>query len=215
MERTTVTFTALLVVALCVGCGSVHAGKTTRLHPLKQYRIEYQQSGTMSGTVIQACRNWCNEQVEITDATMSMMGITQKSKTRTVTVRDKVYSVDLTTGRATVTKNPMYERIAQQMREAGDDPEKVTQSWLDAMGFKSTGKTRNIAGETCTDYTGMNGMATSCLTKDGLMLRMETMGLVQVATAVNRKSGGEDADYALPENPQELQVPQFGLPGAQ
>ena len=138
------TMTTITVV------GFAYADDDLHLHPVEQYRISYEQTGMMEGTIERGCRNWCNEQVEINDTSLSMMGITQKTHTRALTIRDKIYSVNLETGKTTVTQNPMYGIISQQLQDSGNDPQQVAQTWLDAMGLENTGNTRTIAGETCT-----------------------------------------------------------------
>ena len=199
--------TALFGIGLAVIVGCADAESELRLHPVEHYRIQYEQTGMMTGTVERGCRSWCAEQVEITDTTMSMMGITQKTRTRAVTVRDKIYNINLENGKATVTTNRMYDMIVQQIENSGNDPKQVGEAWLNAMGFSSTGNERTIAGETCIDYSGMGGVATSCMTEDGLMLRTEAMGMVQTATAVDRSGGGSSADYEIPADAQSIQIP--------
>ncbi|HAD09456.1 MAG TPA: hypothetical protein DCF62_08255 [Porticoccaceae bacterium] len=199
--------TAMLGIGIAATIDYADAESDLRLHPVEHYRIQYEQTGMMTGTIERGCRNWCAEQVEITNTTVSMMGVTQKTRTRAVTVGDKIYNINLENGKATVTTNPMYATIVQQIKNSGNDPKQVAKAWLKAMGFSSTGNARAIAGETCTDYTGMGGMATSCMTDDGLMLRTEAMGMVQTATDVDRSSGGNSADYQIPTNAQAVQIP--------
>ncbi len=172
-----------------------------RLHVLEAFWVLYQQEGPMmKGEILSQCRNWCNERAETRKIKISMGAMTQHQNTRSVTIKDKIYNTDLDTGRSTVVNNPMYESIAKTVKEKG--VKDLHESMLSAWGFKPTDTVRKIAGETCRDYTSEQMMGvTNCFTDDGIALRTEAPGMVQVAIELQRNDPGDEAAYRIPENP--------------
>ncbi len=172
-----------------------------RLHVLEAFWVKYQQDGPMmKGEILSQCRNWCNERAETRKIKISMGAMTQHQNTRSVTIKDKIYNTDLDTGRTTVANNPMYESFVKTVEEKG--AQDLHESILSAWGFKPTDTVRKIAGETCRDYTSEQMMGvTNCFTDDGIALRTEAPGMVQVAIELQRNDPGDEAAYRIPENP--------------
>jgi hypothetical protein len=171
-----------------------------QLHVLEAYWVKYKLNSTMmKGEIIEQCRSWCNERSEIKKIKISMGAMTQYQNTRTVTIKDKIYNTDLDTGRTTVVTNPMYESVVRSVKEKGiKDSYK---SILSSLGFQPTDNIRKIAGETCRDYISKQMMGvTNCYTDDGVALRIESPGTVQVAVEFRRNDPGDKDAYKIPKN---------------
>ena len=187
---------------------SISSAEDVRLHPLETFSVKYSHEGMMSGESKQQCRNWCNEMVNTINQTMSMMGITQNTNQKTITIRDKIYNIDLDKGTVTEATNPMYDTMVQASQNNGADPMAFAQQWMDALGYQATGNSRTILGESCQDYTSPQLMgSTVCMTEDGLTLRMamdmgQRMSSVQTAIEIKRNDPGEDVDYEIPAGAQ-------------
>ena len=203
----------LILVMIVCGLATYASAGELRLHELKAFWVKYLQKGTMmKGEVISQCRNWCNEQVETRKIKISMGAMTQNQNTRVLTIKDKIYTTDLDTGRATVAANPMYESVAKTVKEKG--VKDLNKSLLSAWGFKPTDTVRTIAGETCRDYVSEQMMGVkNCFTDDGIALRTEGPGMVQEAVEIKRNDPGDIAAYQIPKNP--VQPAAQGQPGMQ
>jgi hypothetical protein len=171
IKRTAQTALALFLAA----SSSASLAADTRLHPLEAYWIKYSQERMMkSGEIVQQCRKWCNEMAEATKLTMSMGGFSQSPNKKAITIRDTIYNIDLDKGTVTETPNPMNDSLVQSLKTNGNDPAAIMQAWLQVLGYQSTGNTRTVAREKCTDYTNSQLMgSTTCLTDDGLALHTE------------------------------------------
>ncbi len=216
-----VTRTVQIALGLFIAASSsVSLAADTRLHPLEAYWIKYSQEGMMqSGEIVQQCRNWCNEMAETTKTTMSMGGFSQSTNQKSITIRDTIYNVDLDKGTVTKTANPMYDSLVQSLQNSGNDQTAMMQAWLKALGYQSTGNTRTVAGETCTDYTSAQLMgSTTCLTDDGLALYTEVavagmQPMVRKAVEVRRNDPGKAEDYGIPKGSTPAAVKQpAGMP---
>ena len=131
--------------------------------------------------------------------------MTQVQNSRSVTIKDKIYNIDLDTGRTTVVRNPMYESMVKSAKRKG--VKDLNESMLSAWGFRPTDKVRTIAGEKCRDYISEQMMGvTNCFTDDGLALRTEAPGLVQVAVEFKRNDPGDETAFEIPKNPVQLET---------
>lgn len=169
-----------------------------RLHALEAYWVRYTLEGMMQGEVLEQCRNYCNERAETRKTSMSIGGMNQAQNQRTLTVRDEVYTVNEDTGTVTKTSNPMYQTLVDQVKANGT--EATYKTWMKSFGYEVTGNQREIAGETCEDYSSAQMMgATTCLTDDGLMLRTEVAGSIQTAAEVHRGAPQDLAAFEIPD----------------
>ncbi|MDX1708640.1 MAG: hypothetical protein R3274_08575 [Desulfobacterales bacterium] len=198
---------SILIVVIFVGLFAHFAwADDVRLHVLRDFWIKYKQDGMMmKGEIISQCRNWCNEAAETRKIKISAGGMTQYQNTRSVTIKDKIYNTDLDTGRTTVVSNPMYESIVESVKRKGTKD--LNASILSAWGFRPTDNVRKIAGETCRDYISdqMTGV-TNCFTDDGMALRTEAPGMVQVAVEFRRNDPGDETAYEVPKNPVQPEI---------
>ena len=129
-----------------------------------------------------------------------MGSMAQHQNTRVLTIKDKIYTTDLDTGRTTVAANPMYASVVKTVKEKG--VKDLNKSLLSAWGFKPTDTVRKIAGETCRDYISEQMMGVkNCFTDDGIALRTEGPGMIQEAIEVKRNDPGDVAAYKIPKGP--------------
>ncbi len=201
MDKRRILFLAIIVSLFAVNAWA----DDVRLHPLREFWIKYKQDGMMmKGEIISQCRNWCNEAAETKKIKISTGGMTQVQNSRSVTIKDKIYNTDLDTGRTTVVRNPMYESIVKSVKRKG--VKDLNESMLSAWGFRPTDNVRTIAGEKCRDYKSDQMMGvTNCYTDDGLALRTEAPGMVQVAIEFKRNDPGDETAYEIPNNPVQLE----------
>jgi len=64
---------------------------------------------------------------------------------------------------------------------------------MDALNMQDTGEDKTIAGTKCNILTSQFG--SGCYTDNMIMLEQDVMGMKQVATKVDLKSGGPDSGY--------------------
>ena len=174
--------------------------------------ITYEQTGSMSGQVIE-CGQDLATTYSIETLEMSMLGITQSQNRHVIRRNGEIISWDLDTLMGTRTDDPMAGVV-------NGDPEEVAATFISAMGFSPTGDTKSIVGETCKVYTSAQ-MGQVCLTEDLLLLEQTFGGVgpasfTRTATALDRSSSGDPANYEVPDNVtiQQVNLGGFGLPSA-
>lgn len=184
------TFT-LAAIGLCLGTTTLAHAADQQFHPLEQYCVWYEHTGTMMTGESQMCmRKHGQESFTISQTGISMMGITQNQNTHTITIGDKIYNINLDTMTGTETTNPMYEGLSNA------DPEDLTAKIMAGLGLTDTGQDKDIAGVTCNILSSAQ-MGSACFTDDMIMLEQDIMGNTQTATQVDLDSGGDDANYNL------------------
>ncbi|MDP9140968.1 MAG: hypothetical protein M3O62_09275 [Pseudomonadota bacterium] len=187
---------ALLAAALISPSGYAAADSSVRLHPLKAYTVEYRLEGQNAGTETYHLGDYGRRTATITDSTMKVFGIENRTHTRTVTEGDKVTTYDLARKTATTTTNPMHAQVAASMK--GRDAQEAGMEMIRAMGFSPSGERDTIAGEACEIWTGQLGR--TCFTRDAITLKVETtmagVTIRKVATAVRRGDAGPGSAYS-------------------
>ncbi len=165
---------------------------TLKLHPLKQYCVEYNHEGTLSGTSKQCIRDWGAETFTIENLKVGFAGITQDQNAHKIVIGKKVYNIDPSKMTGTVTDNPFYDALSQA------DPENLSNSMMNALQMEDTGEDKEVAGTMCNVMKSAQ-VGSACFTDDMVMLEQDVMGVRQIATSVDLSSGGSDADYRLYE----------------
>jgi len=204
--------TTFLSTTLVLACAASADPGWPKMHPLEKGCVTYQMSGQMqSGTVTRCHRNYAYESYEIQNVTIGLAGFSQTQTTHTITIGNTIYAINLATNTATKTENPMYDGLADALKNTS--PEEMGAAFLDAMGMTPTGQTKTIAGETCSVYSSQM-MGTSCFTPDWLLLEQSVMGMKQTAVSVDRSTGGDDANYTLYQTVSVTEGPDLSnLPG--
>lgn len=188
---------------------------TPRLHPLEKFCVTSTLTGMMTGTWTECARDYAYERYELQNTTVSFGPISQSENKRVLYVGPQIYTINLDNGSSTVAVNPMFDGTVAALQNS--DPMQMSTDMLGSMGFTPNGQTMDIVGYTCNVAAGP--MGSICMTDDGLVLNMDTMGQVRTATSVDLDSGGIDANYVVPDNAQ--QAPDMsditdmmqGLPG--
>ena len=185
----------LLAAATSISLSAQADPATPMLHPVEKACITYQLNGQMqSGTVTKCHRDYGYEAFEIQDIQIGMGSFSQSQKSHTITIGDTIYSIDLAANTATQTTNPMYQGLVNSLQNSS--PEDMGQAFLSAMNMSPTGQTKTVAGEECSVYSSQM-MGTACFTSDWLLVEQDVMGMGQIATSLDRSSGGADANYTL------------------
>lgn len=170
-----------------------------RFYGRESFTVVSALSGSHTGTVTEHVRDWGRLRVEIRDAEMSLMGMTQPDRNRIVYDQDQIITIDSATGATTVSQNPMYDNIVAAMGE--EDGVSFGRRMLTGMGGQATGETGEFAGFAC-DYWTVPQMAnaTVCVTDEGLTLSVNvSMGPItttQTAVEVRLDDGGPDEAFA-------------------
>jgi hypothetical protein len=190
-------FRALLPTTLLLVASSQVLAEEERFYGKERFTLIGTQTGTETGTFTEHVRDYGRKRVEIKNATLSMMGFTQKTHTRAIFDRADIVTVDLNTGAVTKATNPHYAKIVESMR--GRDGVELGKQMMTAMGARPTGKKGEYAGESC-DYWELPQMSTlSCVTSWGATLHNKTtMAGVTVerqVTEIRQGEGGPDAAF--------------------
>ncbi len=167
------------------------------LHPLEHYCISYVLKGVMQGSWEECSRYHGHERYEIQKTVVKMGPFSQEDNKRVVYIADKIYNIP-EQGQATVADNPMYEDTVRTMKDT--DPMALSQQMLESMNVRPTGEKREILNRECKVASGQG--ITICMTDNGLVLYMNAMGQERTAVDINLDSGGNDANYAVPDDVQ-------------
>ena len=180
-------------MAMTLGLPANHAAAdgSIKLHPIKQYCVDYTHTGPMMGGTSKMCsRKFGLESYTISKTTISVFGITQEDNKHTIVMGKKIYNINPATMTGTVIDNPMYDVIAKKKSQD------LAQGIFDAMDYRDTGVEKDIAGTKCKVFASAQ-VGTACLTPKAVMLEQEVMGVGQVATRYTESESGNDADYDL------------------
>ena len=205
-------FLSASALAVAIALPSAADSSTPKLHPVEKACVTYTLNGQMqSGTVTKCHRDYGYETYEIQNIQIGMGGFSQSQNRHVITIGDTIYSIDLSTNQATQTTNPMYDGLVNSLQNTSS--EDMGQAFLSAMGMTPTGQSKTVAGETCSVYASQM-MGTACFTSDWLLAEQDVMGMGQIATSIDRSSGGETSNYTLYQTVPVSQGPDLSnLPG--
>ncbi len=165
-----------------------------KMHPLKNYSVNYELGGNAKGSKKQSSQNYGSKQCWIEVSETSIMGNTVKKNQKVITeIKDGeqwIITIDLDKNTGTKMKNPMYRAIAARME--GRDPKEFGEAMMKQMGGQIKGE-KTVNGEKCTEWTMMAG-AFACITEDQIMVEsganMAGISMSEVATEVKRNDPG-------------------------
>ena len=185
------------------GGGTVDTEVVLKLHPQKEFCVEYKHEGQLSGTSKHCMRNWGAEAFTIENFKIGFGGFSQDQNAHKIIIGDTIYNIDPAKKTGKRTKNPFFDTISKS------DPEQLGKIIMDGMGMTDTGEDKEIDGVSC-NILRSEQLGSACLTDNMVMLEQEVMGVKQIATKVDLNSGGDDADYRLYENVTITEGPDVG-----
>ena len=183
-----------LVVSVFVVAGSAAADEGP--YPTEFGMVEYSVSGMQTGTMTRYWRAWGFEQAEYQDLTLSMSGITQETKSWTITTPETVTNIDQSTNTATQIANPM----ANAYNMSQDEMDNVNQMMMQNMGGQLTG-TEVIAGQECEVWQLTMVGGDVCLWS-GVELRNTAGGGMMTMTAetIDTSTPVDDVHFTVPDD---------------
>lgn len=166
------------------------------------FTIQYKLSGTESGTLTEHVSACGRKRVEIQDSKISMMGITQTTKKRTIYEGAEIITIDDNSGAITKGENPLYAKLVASME--GKSGVEFGEQMMQQMGGRKTGETGNYAGQDCQMWEIASLGSKSCVTPWGATLFASTnvMGMASAREATTVKIGdaGPPAAYTYDES---------------
>ncbi len=180
----------LISVTLCLVTIPPRAFAQEGPYPSESGKIEYTVEGVQSGTMIRYWRNWGFERAEFNDLSVSMFGISQVTRTHTITNADTVTSIDLTDNTATQIQNPVSDFYDM----SPDELENLNQTMMQNLGGQLTG-TEVIAGQECEVWEVASIGGNMCLWS-GVELRnsggLGGISVTMTATLIDTSDPGEE-----------------------
>ncbi len=182
----------IVSVLMVVGSAAADDGP----YPSEYGMVEYSVSGMQTGTMTRYWRAWGFEQAEYQDLTLSMSGITQQTKSWTITTPETVTNIDQLTNTATQIANPMAN--AYNMSDAEMD--NVNQMMMQNMGGQMVG-TEMIAGQECEVWQLAAIGGDVCLWS-GVELRNTAGGGMMTMTAdnIDTTTPIDEAHFTVPDD---------------
>lgn len=199
------SLTALLLASVLSAPSTAHAADDDiQFYPIESFTLVSTMTGMNAGTKTMHVKDYGRTYVEIEQSTMSMMGFTQTTNKRTIVQGANITTIDEAARTITTSVNPMYENIANQVRNAGSGTE-LGRTYMQALGHTPTGQTAIYAGETCEIWSSSQFAQNLCVTEEGIVLyiasNMMGMSMATTATELLRGDPGPDAAYGVPDYP--------------
>ena len=183
--------------SLIVTCFQGTAIAAERFHSIEKMCVSYEMKGQLAnGTTTRCHRNYAHEWFEIQKISSSFGEITHTQHQHIIAIADKLYTINLTTGTGTVSQNPLYQTLKDAIAQNGNNPEAISASLFQAMGFVPTGETRQIAGLSCS-VMDSQAIGSGCFTNDLIMLEQSVFGNTQRAVDIKIGVDGGDENYTL------------------
>jgi hypothetical protein len=165
-----------------------------KMHPLKNYFVNYELSGNTIGSKQQYSQNYGRTICWVEKSETNIMGNSQKKNEKVISkIEDGdqwIITIDLVKNTGTKMKNPMYAVFAAGMK--GKDPKEFSEELMKQMGGKVVGE-KTVNSEKCIEWTLMGG-ATTCVTEDLITVEstanMAGISISEVATEVKRNDSG-------------------------
>lgn len=187
-----VLFSALVVVGMPGGAATAQDG----FYPTEYGTVEYTVEGMQTGTMTRYWRDWGREQAEYQDLSLSVSGITQETKSWTITTPETVTNIDLVTNQGTQIANPMAN--AYDMSE--EELEDINQTMMQNMGGQMVG-TDTVAGQDCEVWDLDMAGGTMCLW-EGVPLSNSAGGgmFTMTALSIDTDTAVDDVHFTVPDD---------------
>ncbi|MEA3543736.1 MAG: hypothetical protein U9R69_00785 [Thermodesulfobacteriota bacterium] len=175
--------------------------------PFKEATISYQMTGVQAGSSTTYVKNFGKTSAIYRDTTITIMGITNRENSLTITTSDWVYDLDLSTRTGSKQVNPeklfvteFNNLSAADQKKFTANAEKLGMSTLAGMDGEIEKNAAKILGYNC-DKVQMMGVTVYSISDTGLMLKAETdmmgMKFTEVATKI-KKGSIPAAKFAVP-----------------
>lgn len=177
---------------------TVNANNIPKKYLVQSGMIEYQLSGVQTGTRTLFWDDWGFRQAIYEDSKTEVMGLSQSSKSKSINVADKSYSIDLTTNTGIETPNPA-DKILESISD--EEAEEVTNRMMKSLGGEKIG-TDTIAGKTCDVWTVAIGETETCVWQNiPLRNSVSVAGMtnVETATTVSVDIKVDAAHFEIPD----------------
>ncbi len=176
------TIAALILIPFAISCSQQKEEEPgQKLHEVKDYTIKYEMEGAREGQRLVYSQDWGKCIMEITGS--------QKIIALMEDGQQYVISIDLDSNTGTKMLNPIYQSLLESLN--AKTPKEFNFAILEQMGGKVVGE-KNIIGNNCEVWEMMEGVQSSCITEDGIILESESTASGverrQVATQVIRGS---------------------------
>lgn len=175
---------------------SAIAEKKLRRYDIKEATVNYDVSGTISGTEKLSIRNYGLQEARETHTSITIAGFTQNTDSLVLTDGVEITNIDLNTLTATTIQNPLYDEI---LKHSQKDLQEVGEEFMKNMNAKKIG-TETIAGKDCDIWTVSDLASEVCVWK-GIPLRSSSnvggITHLQVATSIS-ESVDNDA-FTMPD----------------
>jgi len=179
------TILALVLITFVISCSQdkkeseVEQGEV--FHEVKDYTIKYKLEGAKEGERLVYSQDWGKCVMEITG--------NQKIIASMEDGQQFVTSINLDSNTGTKMANPIYQSLQESLN--AKTPKEFNFAILEKMGGKVVGE-KTILGNKCEVWEMGEGVQTTCLTEDGIILESESSvsgtDRRQVATEVIRGS---------------------------
>jgi hypothetical protein len=175
-------------MAFSAGALSADTVPGFRVYSVKEARIVYALSGTRTGTKSLEFSEYGSRTRMETHATTSVMGRTLQDDTVVYTDGEWVYTLDLTSSKATKQRNPLDKEATK--RDETSRPLKSPEEYVRAIGGDKSGSDR-VLGHACDIWDIKPFSTKACLSKEGIPLWTEVkLGGVAVKETATELSIG-------------------------
>jgi len=177
---------------------TVDADNIPKKYLVRSGMIEYQLSGVQTGTRTLYWDDWGFRQAIYEDSKTEVLGLSQSSKSKSINVGDKSYSIDLTTNTGIEMPNPA-DKILEGISD--EDAKEMTERMMKSLGGRKIGKD-TVAGKTCDVWTVAIGETETCVWQN-IPLRNSVsvagMSNVETATTVSADIKVDPAHFEIPD----------------
>ncbi|MCK5824484.1 MAG: hypothetical protein KAG96_03665 [Ichthyobacteriaceae bacterium] len=143
----------VLAISMLLSVGAMAQKAKYKVFPFKTGIIEYKLEGSTKGTHTKYIKDYGYRQADYTKSKTRVLGVTSEENSGTIMEGAYVYSIDYERNVVTKTENPIYKKYINDKKEY----EKIGKEALEALGYKNTGETEKILGETCEIWQGSLG----------------------------------------------------------
>jgi len=184
----------LILILLVVS--TVISAQDFKRYQFKSGKVQYESTGSMSGTETMYFDNYGMLEVKETKATLEMMGIKQVTDTKVIMDGKWIYTLDNNSGEANKMENPLYSMFPE-----GGDLEKIGEEMMLNMGGKKIG-TETLLGKEC-DIWEIKKLMSKVWVWKSIPIKSEVnmmgMNITQIATSVEVDISVSPDKFKIPE----------------